>query len=161
MKVPTDLFAQHLCHARIAVAERIDSNAGCEVEILPVLNVPHVASLALLEHRWWADIGRDHVWELLVHEAGGLGAWVWIRSCETGIALHNISRRIVTQEQHRLTAIESFRSCGKLEPWTAAEAAEAKRADRYCARGARNARLTRVEDIRSAMMYVGIQDERV
>jgi hypothetical protein len=56
------------------MAERIDSNTGGEVEVFAVLNIPHIASLALLEHRWWADIGRNHVWQLLVHEAGGLGA---------------------------------------------------------------------------------------
>lgn len=68
------LFTNDLCNSRVAMAERIDSNASRKVQILPVLNIPHVASLALLEHRWWADIGRDHIRELLVHEAGGLGA---------------------------------------------------------------------------------------
>jgi hypothetical protein len=60
-------------NARITVAERIHSNAGCEVQISPVLNVPHITAVPLLKHGWWADIGRDHVRELLIHEAGGLG----------------------------------------------------------------------------------------
>jgi len=52
----------------------IDRDTGRKIKILPVLDIPHVAPLALLEHGWWADIGRDHVRELLVDEAGGLGA---------------------------------------------------------------------------------------
>jgi hypothetical protein len=61
-------------NARVTMAERIDSNTRREVKVFAVLNIPHVAPLALFEHRWWADIGRNHVRELLVHKAGGLGA---------------------------------------------------------------------------------------
>jgi hypothetical protein len=67
------LFTEHLRHAWVAMTERIDRDTSREVQVLSVLDIPHVASLSFLEHRWWADIGRDHVGELLVHEAGGLG----------------------------------------------------------------------------------------
>jgi hypothetical protein len=73
------------------VAERVDSNARREVKVFAVLNIPHVASLALLEHRWRADIGRDHVRELLVYEASGLGVCMRVGSGERRIALWMVS----------------------------------------------------------------------
>ena len=72
--VKTDLLSNDCRHALIAVSQSIDSNSCCKVQVFPVLNVPHVASLPFLEHRWWADIGRDHVRELLIDKAGGFGS---------------------------------------------------------------------------------------
>lgn len=62
---------------------------------------------------------------------------------------------------HVLTAIESFKSCGRLESFSAADAAEAKRIDMQLARGARNAAHTRFEEIRNAIVaceYCGKQN---
>jgi hypothetical protein len=53
-----------------------------------------------------------------------------------------------------LTAIEFFTSCGKLEPLSAAAAAEAKRVDTQLMRGARNAMYARFDDIRNAIVKV-------
>lgn len=53
-----------------------------------------------------------------------------------------------------LTAIESFTSCGKLDPLSAVAAAEAKRVDMQLMRGARNAMHARFDDIRSAIVEV-------
>lgn len=50
-----------------------------------------------------------------------------------------------------LTAIESFTSCGRLESFKAAEAAEANRTDEQFMRGARNAAHTRLEESRRAI----------
>jgi hypothetical protein len=51
-----------------------------------------------------------------------------------------------------LTAMESFTSCGRLEPATAAEAAEAKRGFAEWTRGARNALQTLLEDNRNPIV---------
>jgi hypothetical protein len=66
------LFANDLSNARVAMPQRIDSNASCEVQVLPVLNIPHVASFSLFKHGRRAHVGRDHEWQLLVHKTGGL-----------------------------------------------------------------------------------------
>ena len=60
------------------MAKRIDGDAGGEIKIFAVLDIPHVTTLPLLKHRRWSHIGRDHVWELLVHESGSLRAWRWV-----------------------------------------------------------------------------------
>jgi hypothetical protein len=70
----TYLLTNHLCNAWIAMTKRVHCNASREVQVLPVLHIPHIASFTLLEHGWWTDIGRNHVWELLIDKAGSFGA---------------------------------------------------------------------------------------
>jgi hypothetical protein len=48
--------------------------------------------------------------------------------------------------------MESFTSCGRLEPLRAAEAAEWKRGDTQLMRGVRNAAHTRLDGIRNAIV---------
>lgn len=67
------LLIQQLDHFRITVTERVDSDTRCKVEIPAVFNVPYIASFASFEHEWWADVGGDHVWCLILDEAAGLG----------------------------------------------------------------------------------------
>lgn len=75
------LFSNHLRHAGVAMPQCIDGNSSRKVQVFPVLNIPHIAALALLKHWWWADIGRDHVWELLVDKTSRLrrGGWIGCR----------------------------------------------------------------------------------
>ena len=61
------LFPNDLRYTSIAVPQSINGDTRSKIKIFPVLNVPHVATLALLKHRWRSHIGRDHVRELLVN----------------------------------------------------------------------------------------------
>jgi hypothetical protein len=51
-----------------------------------------------------------------------------------------------------LTSIASLICCGRLEPFNAAEAADAKRTEAQLMRGARNAAHTRLGESRNAML---------
>lgn len=66
------LLVQHLCDCRVAVAQGVDRDSGCEVEVLPVLDVVEVAAFAFVEHGRGADVGGHHVLLVRVYEAGGL-----------------------------------------------------------------------------------------
>jgi len=75
---------------------------------------------------------------------------VWVATIRAARDQH-----VNERESHpALTAIESFTSCGRLEPLSAAEAAEAKRVGTQLMRGARNAAPTRLDDIRRAIVSV-------
>ena len=68
----THLLSNQLAYLRVTVPQCIDRNAGSEVKILSTLDIPHVATLPLLEYRCRPDIGRDHEWRLLFDEAHAL-----------------------------------------------------------------------------------------
>lgn len=55
------LFCNDLRYASVAMSQSIDGNTRGKIEIPPVLNIPHVAAIALLKHGWRANISRYHV----------------------------------------------------------------------------------------------------
>jgi hypothetical protein len=73
---------------------------------------------------------------------------VWVGTTRA-VGCQHISRR---RHANTPTAIESRISCGRLDPFRAAAAADAKRVDTQSMRGVRNAVHTRLDEIRSAMV---------
>jgi hypothetical protein len=57
----------------VVVAERIDGDAGSEVDVPAILNIKEVASISLHKHLRRARIGSDHEREMLAHQRGALG----------------------------------------------------------------------------------------
>jgi len=53
------------------VAEGIDRDSSCEIEVSTVLHIPEVDAFAFDEHRRWADVGFYHVGCLFVDEGSG------------------------------------------------------------------------------------------
>lgn len=42
------------------MAEGVDCDASCEVEVLAVLNIPYVGAFSFYEDWRWAGVGCDH-----------------------------------------------------------------------------------------------------
>ena len=55
------LLGYELAHFGVAVPECVDGDAGGEVEVAPVFNVPEVGPEAFGHDGWGADVGCNHV----------------------------------------------------------------------------------------------------
>ena len=84
------VLRNHPRHALVAVSQRINRYACCKIQVPSILYIPHIASLSLLKHRRRSNIGRDHVRELRVYEAGGFGACWRVGIGEIGFMLRGI-----------------------------------------------------------------------
>ena len=62
------LLAEHPQDARVAVAQRVDADAGEQIEVALAAQIEHVASLAPVEHQRVAGIGREHIASLQIHD---------------------------------------------------------------------------------------------
>ena len=79
----TYLLGDQLGHLGVAVTERVDGDAGGEIEVLPVLNVPEIGALALDEHGRRAGVGGHHEGGMLADEgaAGRVLCGVRVGDC--------------------------------------------------------------------------------
>lgn len=91
----TDLLSEQLGHLGVAVTQSIDGDTRSEVEVLSVLNVPQETSFSLLEHGWWANIGRDHERCRLAYQAAGLRVRLRIRGRQSRLLLFISSIRFI------------------------------------------------------------------
>lgn len=81
------LLVQDPAHLLVAVAQRVHGDAGGEVEVLPVLDVPEVAALAFVEDGRWPHVGGHHVGCVGADETGGLRVRGWVGCWEGRIFL--------------------------------------------------------------------------
>jgi len=84
------LLVEKLGHFRIAVAQRVDCDAGGEVEVLSVFNVIEVTSFTLLEHWRRPNVGGHHVLQLGIYKAGGLRVRWRVGSGKRGFSLQQV-----------------------------------------------------------------------
>jgi hypothetical protein len=149
----TNLLSNDSGHALVAMSQGIDSDSSRKVQVPSVLNVPHVASLSLLEHWRWADIGRDHIRELLIDKTGSFGGRGRIRRGQRGFMLLELNIGAWPNEPSRSpTIMVSFTCWGRLESFSAAAADDAWRTEGPWKRGARSAVDIRLEENRNAMI---------
>ena len=96
----TDLLGEQLGHLGITVAQGIDSDSGCEVEVLSVLNIPQEATFSLLEHGRRADVGGDHVWCRLAYQTASLRVRGGVRCSQRCFFLLIVNSIYKNQSQH-------------------------------------------------------------
>ena len=76
----THLLCDQLADLGIAMPQRRHSDAGGEIQVLPVLNIPEVRTLAPDEDGGRSGVGGHHVLCMLVDQRGarGIGSGVWV-----------------------------------------------------------------------------------
>ena len=77
----THLLCNEIGELGIAMAQRIDGNTSCEVQILAVVNVPYVRALSFYEYWRRAGVCGNHEGSMFVDKSGarrvcvGVGVW--------------------------------------------------------------------------------------
>lgn len=87
----TNLLRDELAELGVAVAQAVDGDAGREVEVLLVLKVPQVRTLATDEDGRRAGVRRDHVRLVVGDEAGGGRVGLGVRVREGSLTLGGVS----------------------------------------------------------------------
>ena len=90
------LLADQLRHFGVTVAESIHGDAGREVEISPIFNVPQITTLAFHHHGRWTDVSCNHVGHMITNNGGGLriGRWVMIGKSSL-LLLHRFNNDLI------------------------------------------------------------------